>query len=259
MNANPLISVVTPVFNASEFIRETINSVLNQTYSNWELILIDDASTDGSGKICSEMSSKDSRIHFEIQPVNKGAAFCRNRATELASGKYIAFLDADDLWAPEKLEFQLRFMQENECDVSFTSYLHIDEKGNSLHKRVIAIPSLSYKKQYRNNYIGNLTGMYHAEKIGKVKSANLRKRQDWALWLEAIKKSGSPAKGINRDLAFYRIRKNSMSINKFPLVQHNYLFYRDYLGHSAPKSLLSLFRFFIEYFFVRSKFIEKTN
>lgn len=256
---NPLISVITPVYNAAQYIKETIDSIQSQTYSNWELVLVDDGSTDNSDALYLEMSKKDPRIRFERFLTNQGAAFCRNRATELATGDYIAFLDADDLWAPEKLEVQLRFMQKEDCAVSFTSYLHIDEKGKSLHKRIVALPSLSYKKQYRNNYIGNLTGMYNAKKIGKVQSANLRKRQDWALWLEAIKRSGKPAMGINRDLAFYRIRKDSMSTNKFKLIKYNFLFYRDYLGQSIPKSMLSLGGFFIEYFLIRPKYIEKTD
>ncbi len=259
MKTDLLVSVITPVYNSAKFLKETIDSVIKQTYPNWELILIDDGSSDTSDKLCLEMSKTDPRIRFEKLPINKGAAFCRNRATDLATGEYIAFLDSDDLWSPDKLEVQLRFMQDENCGVSFTTYLHVDEKGKSLNKRIVAMPFLSYKKQYRNNYIGNLTGMYHARKIGKVHSENLRKRQDWALWLEVIKRSGRPARGINRDLAYYRIRKNSMSTNKFNLVKYNFQFYRNYLGQSYPKSLLSLAGFFIEYFFVRPKYIERTD
>lgn len=259
MEVDPLISIVTPVYNASDFIEQTVNSVLFQTYPHWELILIDDASTDGSDRICAEISKTDPRIHFEAQLINKGAAFCRNRATELATGEFIAFLDSDDFWTPDKLEIQVDFMQRTDCDVSFSNYLHVDEEGNPLNRRVVALPVLSYQKQLRNNYIGNLTGMYRNGRIGKVFSPRLRKRQDWGLWLEAIKRSGKPALGIKRDLAFYRLRKDSMSTNKFRLVKYNFLFYRDYLGQSFPNALFSLGRFFIEHFFVRPRYIEKID
>lgn len=259
MKSGPLISIITPVYNASEFIEYTVNSVLHQTYSNWELILIDDGSTDGSKEKCDEISKTNPRIYFEAQSINKGAAFCRNRATQLATGEFIAFLDSDDFWTPDKLEIQVDFMQRTDCDVSFSNYLHIDQEGNPLNRRVIALPMLSYHKQLRNNYIGNLTGMYRNERIGKVFSPLLRKRQDWGLWLEAIKRSGKPALGIPADLAFYRIRKSSMSTNKVGLIKYNFLFYRNYLGQSFPTALFSLGKFFIEYFFVRPKCIEKID
>lgn len=259
MKAGPLISIVTPVYNAADYILQTIESVRSQSYKNWQLLLIDDCSTDESERICREMLKMDPRIHYERLSVNKGAAFCRNRATDLANGEYIAFLDSDDLWAPEKLEVQLNFMQNEFCSVSFTSYLQIDELGNPLGKRIIAIPILSYEKQHSNNYIGNLTGMYHVGKIGKVYSTDLRKRQDWALWLECIKRSGFPARGINQDLAFYRIRKGSMSKDKLQLLKYNFQFYRKHLGYSFPRSFVAMGKFFIEYFFVRPKYIEKVN
>lgn len=257
MKEGPLVSVIMPVYNASKFIGEAIESVLEQTYKNWELIIIDDASSDTSPQIIEEFSAADSRIIFEKLATNQGPDYCRNKATEMALGEYIAFLDSDDSWAPQKLEIQLDFMQEHNCAVSFTSYMHIDENGNSLKKRIKAMAMLSYKKQFRNNYIGNLTGMYHAASLGKILSPKIPKRQDWALWLEAIKRSGNPAEGIAQDLAFYRVRKGSVSANKIGLLEHNFNFYKNHLGYSTPASLYYMSRFLWEYFFVRPKFIEK--
>jgi teichuronic acid biosynthesis glycosyltransferase TuaG len=254
---NPLISIITPLYNAEKFIAETISSIQNQTYANWEVIVVDDFSSDRSSKIVEKFGMGDSRIRFIRNEVNKGAAFCRNLGTELAKGGYIAFLDADDLWHEEKLEKQLRFMQAKNCDVSFTSYLHIDEDSEPLNKRIKALASLSYKKQHSNNYIGNLSGMYKSSALGKIISPNLRKRQDWAVWLEAVKRSKKPALGLQEDLAYYRIRKGSMSENKLGLVRHNFGFYRLHLGHSVIASAFYLIRFFWEYFVIRPKQIEK--
>jgi len=254
---NPLISIITPLYNAENFIAETISSIQNQTYSNWEVLIVDDSSTDLSAQVVEELELADSRIQFIRNDVNKGAADCRNQGTELAKGAYIAFLDADDLWHKEKLEKQLRFMQANDCDVSFTSYLHIAEDSEPLNKRIKALASLSYKKQHANNYIGNLTGMYKASALGKIDSPNIRKRQDWAVWLEAIKRSKKPALGIQEDLAYYRIHEGSMSGNKLGLVSHNFNFYRIHLRHSWIASVFYLIRFFWEYFLIRPKQIEK--
>lgn len=254
-----LISIITPIYNSQKFLETALTSVQNQTYPNWELILIDDASTDGSEQIARQFYLEDARIMYEKLPANSGPAVSRNRGIELAKGQYIAFLDSDDFWAPDKLEIQLDFMNRNNCDVSFSSYLIVDENGDSLGRKVVAMPSLSYEKQLRNNYIGNLTGMYRNETIGKVYSPLLRKRQDWGLWLEAIKRSGKPALGIKLELAFYRKRKNSVSTNKFGLLKYNFLFYKDHLGQSWFGSIYSMARFLWEYFFVRPKFIQKSR
>jgi len=254
---NHLISIITPSFNAEKFISETIISIQKQSYTNWELIIVDDASSDKTISIIKEYSNKDYRIKFVKNTINRGAAFCRNLAIDLAKGTYLAFLDSDDLWHFQKLEKQIQFMIDNNNSVSFTSYLHIDENGNSLKKRIVALASLSYKKQFKNNYIGNLTGIYNTEVLGKIISPNLRKRQDWAMWLEAIKRNNKPAIGLQEDLAYYRVRKNSISSRKINLLKYNFLFYRNYLKHSIIASCYHLLRFLFEYFFVRPKQIQK--
>ncbi|WP_336127584.1 glycosyltransferase family 2 protein [Mesoflavibacter sp. CH_XMU1422-2] len=253
----PLVSIITPMYNSEKFILKTINSVVNQTYSNWELMLIDDGSTDNTIQIVEDFKQKYSNITLLQNPTNLGTAQSRNKGILEAKGDYIAFLDADDLWKPNKLDQQIQFMQNHNCDVSFSSYEQIDENGKPLHKLVQAIPKLTYNKYLKTNYIGNLTGMYNAKTLGKITSPDLRKRQDWLLWLAAIKKSSKPALGIQESLAYYRVRQNSMSSNKIELLKYNYLVYKKGLGFSTIKSLYRMLIFLWEHFMVKSKLITK--
>ena len=255
----PLVSIITPMFNSETFISETINSVINQTYQNWELLLIDDGSTDTTIEIVNQFLSKFHNIKLLKNEANLGAAISRNKGIEAAQGKYIAFLDADDLWKPEKLKIQIEFMQTENCHVCFGSYEQIDEKGKPLNKLIKALPELTYNKYLKSNYIGNLTGMYNVEVLGKIIAPNLRKRQDWLLWLAAIKKSGKPAKSIPESLAYYRVRKDSISSNKINLLKYNYLVYRKGLGFSTLKAVCYMLVFLHEHFFVKSKQVVATN
>jgi len=255
----PLVSIITPMYNSEKFILKTINSVVNQTYSNWELLLIDDGSTDNTIQIVEDFKQKYTNIKLFQNPTNLGAAKSRNKGILEAKGDYIAFLDADDLWKPIKLDLQIQFMQTHNCDVSFSSYEQIDENGKPLHKLVQAIPKLTYNKYLKTNYIGNLTGMYNAKTLGKITSPDLRKRQDWLLWLAAIKKSSKPALGIQESLAYYRVRQNSISSNKIELLKYNYLVYKKGLGFSTIKSLYRMVIFLWEHFMVKSKLIVPTE
>ncbi|WP_339846194.1 glycosyltransferase family 2 protein [uncultured Dokdonia sp.] len=256
-DTEPLVSIITPLYNAAPFIAQTIASIQAQTYQNWEQIIVDDCSTDDSVQIVKALIALDNRIKLITLSRNSGAAHTRNIATEAAQGKFIAFLDSDDLWHREKLSKQIAFMQETSCDVSYTSYVHINENGKPLGKRIAALPELTYKKQHSNNYVGNLTGIYNTTSIGKISAPDVRKRQDWALWLDAIKKSGKPALGLKEDLAFYRVREGSMSSNKLNLVKYNYQFYKTCLGYSHIAATLYLVRFFWEYFVMRPKWIQR--
>ena len=134
MENKPFVSIITPCWNCEKYIAETIESVLAQTYDNWEMIIVDDCSTDHSYEIALEYSKKDNRIKVYRMEQNSGAARCRNRAIEKSKGEYLAFIDSDDIWLPEKLEKQLKFMHENGCNFSFTEYEHIDEKGEKIDK-----------------------------------------------------------------------------------------------------------------------------
>lgn len=246
----PLVSVITPTYNAELFISATIDSVRAQTYSNWELVIVDDASKDTTVDILKKYAAADDRIKFFVLETNSGAAIARNTAIENASGNYIAFLDADDLWMPEKLSKQITFMQEKDIQVCFSSYELMDEAGESLGKMVKALPKVDFSKMLKSNYVGNLTGIYNAETLGKVYMPNIRKRQDWALWLTLIKKVGS-AYSIEEPLAKYRLRENSISSNKLNLLKYNYTIYRKALKFGAFKSSLYLIRFLIEHFFIK--------
>ncbi|MGH1384912.1 glycosyltransferase family 2 protein [Kordia sp.] len=246
----PLVSVITPTYNTEAFISETIDSVRAQTYTNWEMVIVDDASSDATVAILKKYAALDDRIKVHVLETNSGAAIARNTAIENAAGSYIAFLDADDLWKPEKLTKQIAFMQEKNIAVSFTSYELMDEQGKSLGKMIKALPKVNFSKMLKSNYVGNLTGIYNAEQLGKVYMPNIRKRQDWALWLTLIKKVGY-AYSLEEPLARYRVRENSISSNKLNLLKYNYAIYRKALKFGAFKSGLYLIRFLIEHFFIK--------
>lgn len=258
MNKDPqLISVVIPTYNSEDFISESLISVLNQTYTYIEVIVIDDCSKDSTVSIIKDLLVKDSRVVFHQLEQNSGAAIARNKGIELANGNFIAFLDSDDKWLSNKLEAQLRLIEEKKCAVVFSSYYCMNEQGELIDKTVQALPELNFSKIVKCNYIGNLTGMYSVDKLGKLYAPDIRKRQDWALWINAIKKGGI-AFGISEPLAIYRERKNSISSNKIQMLMYNFNIYKDVLNYSYFKSSCYMLLFLYEYFFVKSKYI-KTN
>lgn len=252
MKDAPLVSVIMPAYNSADFIGEAIQSVLQQSHENWELLIIDDASQDITVSVIENFILKDSRIQLFQNKTNQGAGISRNVGIKAAQGSYMAFLDADDLWLPKKLEAQLAFMTKNNLAMTFSSYYLIDEKGEDLNKKVQALPLLTYNKLLKSNYVGNLTGIYSIEKLGKIFSPTLRKRQDWALWLSILKKISS-TKGILEPLAKYRIRENSISRNKTTLLKHNYMIYSEFLKYNRIKSLLKMGIFLKEHFLVKKK------
>ncbi|WP_282042244.1 glycosyltransferase family 2 protein [Winogradskyella flava] len=255
----PLVSIVTPMFNNEKVIEETIKSVLRQTYGNWELILVDDCSSDSTFATVKKHSKSDTRLKLFKQSKNQGAAEARNLGTKMAMGDYIAFLDADDLWKENKLELQTNILSLGNSDVVFGSYELINAGGESLKKKVYALKSLSYNKLLKANYIGNLTGMYNCSSLGKIYTKDLKKRQDWLLWLEALKRSGKPAIGISESLAYYRISQGSLSSNKISLIKHNFEIYRKGLEFSYIKSLFYLMVFLNEHIFVKQRLIKPTD
>jgi glycosyltransferase involved in cell wall biosynthesis len=245
------------MYNNANVIEETIKSVINQSYTNWELLLVDDASSDQTINLVAPMIETNSRIKLFQHSQNKGAAEARNLGTKMAQGNYIAFLDADDLWKENKLELQVN--QLINIDVSFGSYEWINSNGESLHKKVYALEQLTYNKLLKANYIGNLTGIYNCEKLGKIYTKDLKKRQDWLLWLEALKRSGKPAVGIKETIAYYRISEGSLSSSKTNLIKHNFNVYRKGLGFSYIKSSIYLLKFLYEHVFVKSRLIKTLN
>ena len=252
MKNDPLVSVIMPAHNAANFISESIDSVVAQTYPNWELLIIDDASFDDTPRIIENYREQDNRIKVHRLPANQGAGFARNIGIKASGGDFISFLDADDLWKPKKLEVQLDFMQKHNVEVCFSSYELIDEAGEKTNKEVRALADLPFKKLLRANYIGNLTGIYNAATLGKIYCPLIRKRQDWGLWLLAVRKAGG-AKGIQKALASYRVRKGSISGNKKEMLKYNFRVYRKVLKFSAFKSYFWMLLFLTEQFLVKSR------
>jgi len=252
MNKKALVSIVMPAYNSAAFISESIRSVQAQTYENWELLVIDDASRDQTLEIVKEFVQADPRIRLHPLPANQGAGFARNVGIKASEGEFICFLDADDLWKPEKLQLQLEFMTQHNAEVCYSSYELIDEEGKNLGKMVKALEILPFSKLLKANYVGNLTGIYNAEKLGKVYCPLIRKRQDWGLWLLAVKKAGK-GKGIQRPLAIYRMRKHSISGNKWEMLGYNYKIYREVLNFSSLKSAFWMLLFLWEQFLIKSR------
>jgi teichuronic acid biosynthesis glycosyltransferase TuaG len=236
---NNIVSIITPSYNSEKFIRDTIESVLFQTYKNWEMIIVDDVSPDNSNEIIEKYSKKDSRIKLIKLEKNSGPAVARNRAIQEAKGRYIAFLDADDLWKPEKLEKQIKFMEEKNCALSYSTYETMSEEGVLQNKYINPPLKISYKDLLKSNYIGCLTAIYDTQKIGKVYMPNISKRQDYGLWLKILRKTHF-AYGMDESLAVYRIRSNSVSSNKFKLLKFNYKLFKEHEGFSTLKSLYYL-------------------
>ena len=255
MGKDSLVSVIMPAYNSEAFIAESIQSVIDQSYQNWELWIIDDASSDSTKKIARNYSEKDSRINLIENTSNLGTHHSRNKGIEAAQGDFIAFLDADDLWKPEKLSKQLQFIQEKGTHACFSSYELISENGSMLDKKVHALAELSYDKLLKANYVGNLTGIYHAKKLGKIYCPEIPKRQDWALWLKVIKEGGTMY-GMQESLALYRVRKNSISGNKLEMLKYNFQVYHKVLGFSFFSSLWKMLIFLNEQFFVKSKQVK---
>lgn len=222
---NHLVSIITPSYNSSLFIGETIKSVLNQTYENWEMIIVDDCSTDNSVEIINEYVKQDKRIKLFVNSLNSGAAVSRNRALEYTTGRFIAFLDGDDIWRPKKIQEQVNFMITNEAPISFTAYSLVDEKGESIDKIVNTVREIDYKGYLKNTIIGMSTSMIDTNFVKPFKFKNIRTRQDTYLWISLLKR-GHKAYGMDKVLANYRVRKDSISANKIKAAKRVwYLYY----------------------------------
>lgn len=208
-----LVSIIMPSWNTANFIAESIESVKNQTYTNWELLIVDDCSADNSDEIVKPFL-EDSRIKYFKNEKNSGAALSRNRVLREAQGEWIAFLDSDDLWKPTKLEHQLKYMEEHGYNFSYTEYDKIDESGNELGIYVSGPKSVNKKLMYRYDYIGQLTMMYSAKDFGLVQIKDIKKNNDYAIRLQLFKKSGACCYLLKENLADYRIRKKSISHDK---------------------------------------------
>lgn len=232
----PLISIVTPVFNAEKYLAETIKSVLEQTYTNWELLLIDDGSKDDSLKIARKFANSDKRIKvYSIE--NSGAAVARNTGIEKAKGQYICFIDADDLWYREKLAKQLEFMQADNCSFSFTGYEFANEEGEPNGKVVNVPETITYKQALKNTTIWTSTVMLNMHNLSKedIYMPLVKRGQDTATWWKILKKIAC-ANGLNEVLSIYRRPNNSLSSNKIKALKRTWNLYRKIENFNVFKS-----------------------
>lgn len=233
-----LVSIIMPNYNSEKYVEATIKSVLDQTYQNWELLFVDDCSSDSSVELVN--SFHDERIHIFSMDKNGGAAIARNKAIEKANGRWIAFLDSDDLWLPEKLERQLAYMQNNDISFSYTDYDVVDENNSVVSTFKPKLDVCKYKDILKHNHIGCLTVVYDSNKLGKVfMPTNATKREDMACWLSILKK-GEQAYCLHECLAQYKVHSNSVSSNKLKMIKYQWQVYRKVEKLNVFKSIYYL-------------------
>lgn len=239
-----LVSIITPTWNCSKYVEETIRSVQKQTWSNWEMIIVDDCSTDQTVELIKALAAEDPRIILLQQEENGGAAKARNRALEASKGRYIAYLDADDIWKPRKLEKQIRFMKKRKIGFSCISYEVIDDDGTKLNKEVHMLPKVDYVGFLTNNLLQTVGIMADVTIIDKkyFVMPDLRRRQDAATWLQVLK-AGYKCYGLDEVLAEYRRAQGSLSANKVKAVKGVWGLYRDIEHLSLPFSCYCFVRY----------------
>lgn len=236
-----LVSIIMPTYNCGKFIAQAIDSVLAQTITDWELVIVDDCSGDNTAEIIQEYRMKDCRIQCHFLDHNCGPAAARTQAIQHASGKYVAFLDSDDIWHPLKLEKQIAYMEEIGADLSATAYRKMNVDGYLLPTVCYPPRKMDYVSCIRNgDPIGNLTVMYNQERLGKFEVPPIRKRCDFALWLQILKRTPY-CYGLQENLAFYRYgRADSVSSNKLDLIRYHWQLYREIEGHGLLRSSFEL-------------------
>ena len=271
-----LVSVIMPSYNTGKFIAESIASVVAQTYTDWELIIVDDASTDNTdevvqkiiqngetNKVCHPgrtlepvILERSDRIRYLKNEKNSGAAECRNRALREARGRWIAFLDSDDLWTPDKLEKQIAFMESNGYAFSYTRYSEMDENGTPTGTVVGGPARISKTGMYNYCWPGCLTVMYDRDVVGNIQIANIRKNNDYAMWLKIIRKANCYL--LAENLASYRKRSGSISNHSYmALVKWHYKLYHDAEGLNPITSLWITARNLCFGVWKKIKYVEK--
>lgn len=235
---NNLVSIIMPSYNTMDYIAETIESVINQSYSNWELIIVDDCSTDKTDDVVKPFLG-DKRIRYIKNETNSGAAVSRNRALREAKGKWIAFLDSDDLWKPEKLEKQIDFMKSHDYHFSYTNYSEIDKDGNKTNVTVTGPKRINKIGFFNYCWPGCLTIMYNSDVVGLVQIADIKKNNDYAMWLKVCKKADCYL--LDECLAYYRRgRTGSISTQSIKtMIMWHYKLYHEAEGQNTIESLLN--------------------
>lgn len=237
-----LVSIIMPTYNCGQYIEASVQSVLAQTLKDWELLIVDDCSKDNTQIILEPYLKKYPNIRYHCLEKNSGPAIARTVALKMATGKYVAFLDSDDLWTEKKLEKQIEFMKKSGAKMSATAYRQMDADGRDLH--VVSIPpkKTDYRKCIRlSNPIGNLTVMYDREALGDFEVPPIRKRNDFALWLQILKKTDY-CYGMQEELAIYRLgRTGSVSHNKLGQARYHWQLYHEIEHHGLIRSSYELF------------------
>ena len=218
-----LVSIIMPLYNCERFVGDSIESVISQTYHNWELIVVNDKSTDNSSIIVEKYIYKDSRVKLIHLDRNSGPVQARNRAIREAKGRYISFLDSDDVWLSNKLQYQIAFLNDNNLVLTYSTYETMDENSKYINTRNVS-EIITYKDMLKSNQIGNLTGIYDVDFFGKVYMENIR-HEDYVLWLKLLKQIPY-TEGLTQTLARYRIMSNSISSNKLKVLKWQWNIYR---------------------------------
>ena len=232
-----LVSVIMPTYNCGKYILQSIESVIAQTITDWEIQVVDDCSTDDTKEILKPYLAKYPSIHFYRLPKNGGPSIARTEAIKRATGKYIAFLDSDDLWKPDKLEKQIAFMEHTGAKFSCTAYALMDAEGNERHIAIVPPKKIGYKKCIQlSNPIGNLTVMYNQDALGKFEVPLIKKRNDFALWLQILKKT-EYCYGMDEVLGIYRLgREGSVSYHKLAQFKYHWQLYHKIERHGVTRS-----------------------
>lgn len=253
---NELVSIIMPSYNTSRFIEETIKSVLSQTYSNWELLIVDDCSSDDTDNVVQPFLS-DERIRYLKNEKNSGAAVSRNRALREAKGKWIAFLDSDDLWMPEKLEKQIKFMKKNGYHFSYTNYAEISADGKRNGITVTGPKKITKNGFFNYCWPGCLTVMYDKDVVGLIQIADIKKNNDYAMWLKVCRKADCYL--LNDELALYRRgRAGSVSTHSIKtMIGWHYRLYHEAEGQNPIASMFNTGRNLVFGFYKKKHYVKK--
>jgi len=255
-NMNELVSIIMPSYNTSRFIEETINSVLSQTYSDWELLIVDDCSSDDTDDVVQPFLA-DGRIRYLKNERNSGAAVSRNRALREAKGKWIAFLDSDDLWMPEKLEKQIEFMKKNGYHFSYTNYAEINVDGKRNGISVTGPKKITKTGFFNYCWPGCLTVMYDAEAIGLIQIADIKKNNDYAMWLKVCQKADCYL--LNEELALYRRgRVGSVSTHSIKtMIGWHYKLFREAEGQNPIAAVFNTGRNMVFGLYKKKRYVTR--
>lgn len=253
---NDLVSVIMPSYNTADYISESIKSVQAQTYTNWELIIVDDCSTDNTDEVVGAFLG-DQRIRYLKNKKNSGAAVSRNRALREAKGRWIAFLDSDDLWAPEKLEKQIEFMEKNGYSFSYTNYEEIDMTGQKTGVKITGPKKITETGMFNYCWPGCLTVMYDEEKVGLIQIADIKKNNDYAMWLKVCKKADCYL--LDEYLAEYRKgRKGSVSTHSVKtMIRWHYKLFREAERLGTIQSVINTARNMVFGFYKKRRYVER--